>query len=192
MEFEVAPRSVVATLILGALFLAGCGSGTGALQRTETNLAAAEGLIDAFYSFDPAKLKGALSSAEESVPKIVYYQGWAEGGNYQIVERAPCREESPEEVACSITVKDDLIGALGLPLHVTDTFHVTFSNGRIVRVRTSSNDPELFNEALEWVQRERTSLVEEPCRGFFDGGPTPQECVRAVVQGFGEFAAGRH
>ena len=59
---------------------------------------------------------------------------------------------------------------------------------RIVRVRTSSNDPELFHEAMEWVRRERPELIAEPCRGFFKGGPTPGQCVRAMVRRLAELA----
>lgn len=155
---------------------------------SETDLAAAEAIVDAFYSFDSAKLTAALANAPESVPVIAFYQGWAEGGHYRVLERAPCRAETATEVSCSITVKDDLIGALGLPMNVTDTFHITFSNGKAVRVRTSSNDPALFEEALQWVKRERPAVLDGPCRGFFAGGPTPGDCVRAVVAGFREFA----
>jgi hypothetical protein len=42
---------------------------------------------------------------------------------------------------------------------------------------------------LKWVDKQRPSLFNEECRGFFKGGPTPQACVREVVDGFREFAA---
>lgn len=153
------------------------------------DLEAAESLIDAFYSFDSAKLRKAMSSAGESIPQIVYYQGWAEGGNYEVLERMPCRPDGRDKVSCSITVKDDLIGALGIPMNVTDTFHISFAGGKIVKVDTSSDDPKAFHDALAWVRRERAELIDQPCRGFFEGGPTPGECVRAMVKGFAEFAA---
>jgi hypothetical protein len=101
----------------------------------------------------------------------------------------PCRSESTELVTCSITVKDDLIQALGTGFDVTDTFHLGFSGGTIVSVRTTSNDPPEFDRAMEWVQNERSELVDEPCRDSFEGGTTPHACVRAMVQGFREFAA---
>jgi hypothetical protein len=122
---------------------------------------------------------------------MVFYQGWAKGGNYQVIKRMPCKTDSAAEVSCSITVKDDLIGALGISFNVTDTFHISFSNGMIAKVRTSSNDPQAFNDAVDWVQRERPDLIREPCRGFFNGGPTPGDCVRAMVRGFAEFATQR-
>ncbi len=74
---------------------------------------------------------------------------------------------------------------------VTDTFHLSFAHGRIVGVRTTSDDPPQFAEALQWLGRERPELMTGPCRGFFDGGPTPGDCVRAVVRGFRDFAARR-
>ena len=154
-------------------------------------LAAAEALVDAFYSFDSDRLRSAMSGAPASMPQILYYQGWAQGGNYIVLERKPCRFDKADEVSCSITVKDDLIAALGTGYHVTDTFHLSVKDGRIASVRTSSNDPPEFEEALKWLRSERPHLMTGPCRGFFKGGPTPQDCVRAVVRGFTDFAARR-
>jgi hypothetical protein len=108
-----------------------------------------------------------------------------------VLARRPCKFESAIEITCSITVKDDLIGALGIDFNVTDTFHFAVAEHEITQVRTSSNDPKAFNDALEWVQKNRQDLVREPCRGFFNGGPTPGNCVRAMVKGFTEFAAQR-
>ena len=154
---------------------------------TEPNVAAAEAMVDAFYSFDSTRLRTALASAEASISGIVFYQGWAEGGNYEVVNRMPCRKDSRDEVTCAITVKDDLVAALGIPFDVTDSFHVSFSDGKISNVRTTSNDPQVFRDAIEWVRRERPNLVGEPCRGFFNGGPTPGKCAQAMVRGFAEF-----
>ena len=152
-------------------------------------LAAAEKLIDAFYSFDPVSLRAALSDAPASEAQIIYYQGWAEGGNYVLLNRKPCRIDTVDEVRCDITVKDDLITALGTGYHVTDTFHLTFSNAKIVKVRTSSNDPPQMEEGFKWLRRQRPDIWVGPCRGFYAGGRTPQDCVRAVVRGFAEFTA---
>ena len=150
---------------------------------------AAESFVDAFYSFDPDVLLTALSSAEDSIPSILFYQGWAEGGNYEILERLPCKVEDAGKVSCSITVKDDLIGALGIELNVTDTFHLSFQDGQIVSVNNSSNDPKAYYEAQQWVEENRPELIEKPCTNFFDGGLTPGDCVRAMVQGYSEFVA---
>jgi hypothetical protein len=87
-------------------------------------------------------------------------------------------------IICPITVKDDLIGALNIDLNVTDTFHLTVINGQIRLVQTSSNDPDLYYKAKEWIRINRPELIEEPCKGIWDGGPTPCECVRAMVEGF--------
>ena len=179
-------RPFTAVLLL-ALTLIGCAGVRSAVPNAD--LATAEAFIDAFYSFDAARLRNAMRSAAASIPAIGFYQGWAEGGHYEIVNRSACQRVTSTEVACAITVKDDLIAALGLPEHVTDTFHLSFSGGRIVHVKTSSNDPPVFNEALQWVVKERPEVADGPCRGFFANGPTPQECVRAVVQGFRDFTA---
>ncbi len=182
-------RIVVGSIIL-ALSLTGCGKSDNASTNPadDANVAAAEAFVDAFYSFDSPRLKTILSSAEESIPEISYYQGWAEGGNYQVVNRMPCKSDSATLVSCSITVKDDLIGALGIDFDVTDTFDLTLSEGKIISVRTSSNDPQTYHDAKKWVKRERAELIREPCQGYFAGGPTPGECVKAMVRGYAEFA----
>jgi hypothetical protein len=158
------------------------------LQSGAFPLRAAEAIIDAFYSFDPARLHRAMSDAPGSFPQILYYQGWAQGGNYVVLERRPCRFEKEDEVRCEITVRDDLIAALRTGYDVTDTFHLSVENGRLAKVRTSSNDPPEFERALDWLRGQRPELFTGPCRGFFAGGPTPQDCVRAVVRGFADFA----
>jgi hypothetical protein len=169
--------------IIVALALTGCS------KSDDKNLAAAEIFVDAFYSFNAQKLEATLSHAEDSIPSMVFYQGWADGGNYQVVNRMPCKSESAESVSCSIAVKDDHMGALGIDFDVTDTFHLSVSEGRIISVRNSSNDLQVYLDAEKWVRRKRPELIREPCRGFSDGGPTPGKCAQAMVRGYAEFAA---
>lgn len=157
----------------------------------DSRLIAAEKLIDAFYSFDPKPLRLALVDAPASQPRILYYQGWAEGGNYAVIGRQQCEFVNHDEAVCAITVRDDLIAALGTGFWVTDSFHLTFQDGRIVKVSTSSNDPPDFGAGLAWLQAERPEIMSGPCLGFFDGGPSPGDCVRAVVRGFREYRAAR-
>jgi len=159
------------------------------MPKPASPLFAAEKLVDAFYSFQPSRLRAAMPNAATSQPKLIYYQGWAEGGNYAVVERKPCRLAATDEIRCEITVRDDLIAALRTGYWVTDTFHLTLRDGRIVKVRNSSNDPPDFDKAFNWLQRERPDLMTGPCKGFFAGGPTPQDCVRAVVAGFAAYRA---
>ncbi len=175
-----------------ALVLAACNSLPPPSRPADGSpLAKAEAVIDAFYAFDPARLRQAMAGAEASMPEILYYQGWAQGGNYIVLDRQPCRRVTASEVNCSIKVRDDLIQALGTGFDVTDTFHLTFDDGHLASVRTSSNDPPEFEQALQWLRRERPELITGPCQGFFAGGPTPQDCVRAVVRGFADFRARR-
>jgi hypothetical protein len=130
-----------------------------------------------------------MANAPGSQPQIIYYQGWAQGGNYAIVERKPCRLGGAGEISCDVTVRDDLIAALRTGYWVTDTFHLTVRDGRIVKVRTSSNDPPDLDQTLNWLKRERPEVMAGPCQGFFAGGPTPQDCVRAVIAGFAAYRA---
>ena len=177
-------KNIGATLV--SLSLIACGNSA---NSSDQQIVLAESFVDAFYSFNPGMLRGTLSNAEDSIPSILFYQGWAEGGNYEIVERMPCVVTIDETISCSITVKDDLIQTLGIDFNVTDTFHLTFSGGQIVAVTNSSNDPKEYHDAKEWVQENRPELIDEPCKGFFDGGPTPGDCVRAMVAGYSEFVA---
>lgn len=179
-------------LLVVLLMAGGCSrQHSGALSHPVPHVPAAEAFVDAFYSFDAARLRSAMAGAPETLPRMLYYQGWAEGGNYVIRERRPCRLESADEARCDITVRDDLIAALGTGYDLTDSFHLSFRDGRIASVRVTSNDPPAFQEALQWLGRERPELMAGPCRGFFADGPTPQDCVRAVIRGFTDFAARR-
>ncbi len=120
-----------ATVIALSLFACGKSTEFGDHKRGDQLITTAEMFVDAFYSFDPDVLQASLSTAEDSIPSILFYQGWAEAGNYEIMERMPCNVENEGTVNCSITVKDDLIGALGIDFNVTDTFHLAFSDGQI-------------------------------------------------------------
>ncbi len=117
----------------------------------------------------------------------MYYQKWAECGYYEIIDRNDCIEKNDSLVLCPITVKDDLIGALKIEFNVTDTFHLIIVDGQIRFVQTSSNDPDMYYEAKEWVKLNLPGLIEEPCKGIWEGGPTPCECVKAMEKGFIEF-----
>lgn len=152
---------------------------------------AAEKLIDAFYSYEPGELLEAMADAPASQPQLLFYQGWAEGGNYAIVDRQPCLFVGEGEITCAITVRDDLIAALGTGYWVTDKFHLKIREGKIVEVKNSSNDPPEFDLALKWLRQERPDIMAGPCRGFFAGGPTPRDCVRAVVGGFKAYKAAK-
>ena len=188
MALQKAPMRLIRFILIATLGTTGCRPASSARQSAEVNIVAAERFIDAFYSFDAERLASVLASADESAPAIRFYQGWAQSGHYRVVQRVPCKNEDEHTVRCAVTVEDDLIKALRLDLHVTDTFRITVSQGTIRRVDTSSNDPPLFEEAFAWVQRERAERVRQPCRDLFAGGPTPGACVRVMVHGFAEFA----
>jgi hypothetical protein len=97
----------------------------------------AEGFIDAFYSFDSSLLVPYLTKTNETADNIRQYQGWAEGGNYKVLQRQPCQLESPSVILCSITVQDDQVQALQTDFNVTDAFHLTFENGHIISIDLS-------------------------------------------------------
>ncbi len=101
-----------------------------------SNVDLANEFIHAFYSFNRDTLKFILSHAEESQPSILYYQKWAECGNYEIIRKNDFIVKNDSILLCPITVKDDLIGALKIDFNVTDTFRLTITDGQIRSVRT--------------------------------------------------------
>ena len=151
-------------------------------------LALAEQFVDAFYAFDPGPLADILSSAGKSQQEILFYQGWAQGGNYIVINRMPCRSVTETTVRCSITVQDDLVLALGIDFDVTDTFTLGIRGTSIQSVETSSNDPRLYHDARDWVWEKRKDLVQESCRGTEDVKPDPMLCVRGMLRGYREYA----
>ena len=155
----------------------------------DADLAAAEAFIDAFYSFDRDRLAPMLAAAEETAPGLLYYQGWAEGGNYEVLERAPCARGEDGIVACPVTVQDDPVVALGTGFNVTDTFHLTFSEGVIVKVETSSNDQPIYFQARQWVEQNMPEVMTGPCANGGTAAGTPGDGARAMTAGYAAFAA---
>jgi len=155
----------------------------------ENNTAVASKFIDAFYSFDRDSLEAILAAARGSHPSILYYQKWAECGNYEVLKRSDCIVKNDSLMICPVTVKDDLMAGLNIDFNVTDSFHITVVKGEIRSVETSSNDPDEYYAAKEWVKLNRPDLIEKPCEGIWEGGPTPCECIQGMVTGFREFAA---
>jgi hypothetical protein len=156
---------------------------------TKSSVVIANEFIDAFYSFNSDSLKTILSEATTSQPNILYYQKWAECGSYEVITRHECFGKKDSLVICPVTVKDDLMAGLNINFNVTDTFHLTITRGLIRAVETSSNDPDVYYEAKEWVKQNRPELIEKPCEGIWAGGPTPCECILGMIKGFKEFVA---
>jgi hypothetical protein len=155
----------------------------------ELNRQTAEGFIDAFYSFDPEQLQPYFIYAEESAPRLSYYQGWAEGGNYKILKRGACESETPTLFHCPITVQDDPVVALKTGFDVTDTFHLTFDITKLASIKTSSNDQPIYFEARKWVEANMPEIMTGPCRDRNKGGKTPGDCARAMTDGYKKFYA---
>ncbi|HMG93242.1 MAG TPA: hypothetical protein VK589_24465 [Chryseolinea sp.] len=178
-------------IIFGLLFLsASCNSDSHESTNShESNLVIANEFIDAFYSFNRDSLESILSEAKLSQPSILYYQKWAECGNYKVITRNDFIGKNDSIVLCPVTVKDDLMAGLNINFNVTDTFHLTITQGRIRSVVTSSNDPDVYYDAKEWVKQNRPDLIEKTCEGIWAGGPTPCECILGMIKGFKEFVA---
>ncbi len=166
-----------------------CINATHHQSPAKSNVTIANEFVDAFYSFNTDSLGSILSQASDSRFGILYYQKWAECGNYKIIKRGNFIEKNDSLVLVPVTVKDDLMAALHINFNVTDTFHLSILNGKIRQVQTSSNDPDEYYEAKEWVKLNRPELIEKPCESIWEDGPTPCECILGMIKGFTEFVA---
>jgi hypothetical protein len=176
--------------ILGLIVMlsAGCGGDTSReTSSREAQIAIANGFIDAFYSFDRDSLETVLANAQSSQPNILYYQKWAQCGHYKVITRHDCIVKNDSLVVCPVTVKDDLMSGLEIDFNVTDTFHLAITNGQIQSITNSSNDPAVYYEAKHWVKQNHPELIEQPCEGIWNGGPTPCECIEGMIAGFKDF-----
>ena len=177
-------------LSLAALCCTGvfaCSGETGSEDLLAMQLETAESMIDAFYSFDAERLGPILSGAGDAQGRILDYQGWAEGGNYRVLERAPCAPQAENKVDCAITVQDDPVLALETGFNVTDTFHLTFDGAEIIDVETSSNDQPIYYEARKWVEANMPEVMSGPCRRVDGRRATPGDCARAMTDGYAKF-----
>jgi hypothetical protein len=152
-------------------------------------LAVAEAFVDAFYSFDPDALAPFLESMPASEPYVSFYQGWAQGANYVIVDRQPCTVIDPSTAECQITVEDDLARALAIEAPITDLFLLTFDAEEIVAFEAPPPDIPVLDRAFAWVFENKPELFEPgaSCERMFDGGSTPGECAVAFEVAFEEF-----
>ncbi|MCB1685688.1 MAG: PQQ-dependent sugar dehydrogenase [Pseudomonadales bacterium] len=182
----------MSTATLNADTAPGPASGQAVTTIEGADLRSAEAFIDAFYSWNPQRLQAAINAPGDAT-RLLYYQAWAEAGNYTIQTRRPCQPAADAgnaelaKITCAITVTDDLGGALGYV--ATDTFTLGLSAGEIRAVTFEGDDPEVFDEMLVWLADNRPEVFTGPCLGFFDGGTTPADCVRAIVQGARDYAA---
>lgn len=176
-----------ASYVLCMIGLAACSGESDTAVKLTSNLTTAEGMIDAFYSFDASRLRPFLKETEDAGAGILSYQAWAEGGNYIVMSRAPCVSESETAISCSITVQDDPVVALETGFNVTDTFHLTFENAVIKGVETSSNDQPIYYEAREWVDANLPEVMEGPCKRTDGVRDTPGDCAKAMTDGYRQF-----
>ena len=183
-------KTIFNLLVPALAISSGCSDVGGASEQSalDNNLATAEKMIDAFYSFDADLLRPFLAKAEKSAQSILYYQGWAEGGNYKVLERPGCAPTESGKIACPVTVQDDPVMALKTGFMVTDTFTLTFDGADIVDIETSSNDQPIYYEARKWVEKNMPEVMSGPCLKTEDGGgPTPGDCARAMTEGYRQF-----
>ena len=82
------------------LIICGCKSPSKTESATDQaiNTDIANKFIDAFYSFNRDTLVSLLSYAIESKPSILYYQRWAECGNYEIMQKNAFIERLNREI----------------------------------------------------------------------------------------------
>ncbi len=150
-----------------------------------TPLSTAEIFIDAFYSWDTERLARTFNASPEETAAVLYYQGWAEGGHYEIKKRRPCTFTDANQIQCRITVTDDFGKALGYT--ATDTFTLTMNANQITGVTFEGDDPPIFLELQAWMMTNRPEIFTGPCKDLFAGGTTPGQCARSVARAAQDF-----
>ena len=170
-------------VILGIL-LANNLQADGHLPAENAMLKKAEAFIDAFYSFESEKLAPLLEFADTSADSILYYQAWARGGNYKVMNRGECKLTDQGTVKCPITVEDDLVLALKTDFLVTDTFEITFVDSEIGKIETSSNDQPIYYDARDWVKANRPEVMQTVCNDMWKKVENAGDCVRAMHEGY--------
>jgi len=153
-------------------------------KASENDLVVAERMLDAFYNFDPQSLTLSLEPGEDA-DRVLYYQAWAEAANYRIKERRACEVNEERGIVCSITVFDDF--GKTLDYTATDTFYLKVDGDRVVAASFEGDDPMIFTVLYGWMMVFRSELFEGACKDMFEGGDTPAECSKAVVQAARDF-----
>ncbi len=155
---------------------------------TDPAIATAERFVDAFYSWQPERLAAVVTPGEDA-DRALYYQAWAEAGNYQVQTRRPCARGDDGRIHCAITVTDDIGGTLGYV--ATDTFHLNVEDDLVQAVEFSADDPPILDEVFQWMGENQPEVFAGPCRDMFAGGDTPGSCVRAVIDGARQYLEAR-
>ena len=88
-----------------------------------------------------------------------------------------------------ITVDDDPVLAFKTGFKVTDTFTLSIEEGRIVDIKTRSNDQPIYYEARKWVEANHPELIEGPCAGAWYRWGLSRDCARAMTEGYRRFTA---
>ena len=152
----------------------------------ETSQSSAENFIDAFYSFEAARLAASMQAPEDEAA-VLYYQAWAKAADYQVQTRRPCTLTNTTYI-CRITVTDNFSKTLGYT--ATDTFTLTSGEGgQISGVQFSGDDPPVFNTLFGWIGEHQPEVMTGPCHLLFAGGTTPGACAKAVVAAAKTFMA---
>ena len=107
-----APLRKGIALVWVLLSVAGFGCNDGHVPPNALNMAKAESILDAFYSWNGQLLASLLASAE-GTEAMLYYQHWAEAAHYEVELRRPCSQASITTVICALTVTDDFGSTLG-------------------------------------------------------------------------------
>lgn len=77
--------------------------------------------------------------------------------------------------------------ALQTGYDVTDVFHITFEDGIIVNVDTSSDDQPIYRDARVWVAENMPEVMEGPCKRTDGLRETPGDCARAMTAGYARY-----
>ena len=170
--------SVAVLAILG--LLGACG------DEPPDRIEVAEEFLDAVYSLDPDRLDAAMASLPEDDRRfLTFYQGFAAASDYEVTDGPSCQVSGPN-IQCSVRARDRFVDAVGLQAHEFERYTLSTRDGEVRDLRFRLQGPPALSEPFDWVVENRADVMDGPCRGFFDGGPTPDDCARAFFDAFEE------
>lgn len=141
-------------------------------------LEAGNAYVDALLSLDPDELDR-VAGGDPNLYEDKYLQAWLKALHYRLDARS-C-DVTRGRLNCALEGIDDLGEALGVSY--VDGFAISVSGERIVRIvwSTSADPQDVFDDFQDWLRREQPELFAQSgaCEGFFQRGPTPEECALA-------------
>lgn len=128
-------------------------------------VAIAEGILDAFYTFDEQQLREAIGS-DLTDQSVLFNQGDGEHLNLQLVNRQPCVAAGQSQVLCPVTSADDITRAFGFEW--SEQLNLVFADDRIISANWQivAEVPAHYDAFWTWLGETHPSIQDVTCGGW--------------------------